>query len=169
MPQTDVEKAIAHAKRTGGTRQAIEHRMTLPLQIMLMPLEGAYSHIAEEYEDELPSPQAGATMPTIATYQLKAVDREKGTATVTWKQRLDRVRVDTLAEKKTKLTEQSAGQQVELPNYVIPKGGDVQDDAEYEVELESGWPVKVTSSRTTIVDGKKLKNSTSIEVIKSTN
>ena len=81
---------------------------------------------------------------------------------------MDRVRADIFAAEKAKRTEQSIDEQVGIPNYVIPKGRDVQDDAEYEIELESGWPVRVTSSRTTIVNGKKLENVTSIELIKPT-
>lgn len=161
MPSAEVEQAIATARRRSGTRAAIEQKMTLPLQIMLMPLEGTYSSVPDEYTDELPSPKPGAFMPTRASYQLGKVDREQGVATIIWKQRLDRARAEAATAERNK----QSGQAAEVPDYFIPPGGDVRDDAEYKIEIKSGWPIKSTSSRTTVVQGRELKNETIIEQI----
>lgn len=166
MPAAEVAKRIATARKTAGSREAVEYKMTRALQIMLTPLAGNYSKTPYVYTDELPSPKANAVMPTKAIYKLESLNKQQGVATISWQQRLDRERAKENEVERAKSLRQSKPDETDLPIFFIPADSDLKDDAIYAVEIDSGWPVKITSTRTSVINGQVLKNQTIIERLK---
>ncbi|MCI0702488.1 MAG: hypothetical protein L0241_15500 [Planctomycetia bacterium] len=140
--RTETDKMFA-------TKESIETSFTKQPVLLFAPL-GKMLDAAKPtiYEDELPNPFGGDPFPTKGEIALKSVNKNAGTALVTFKQTPDpkevtgilRKSLDELAKKMGKTPPDS------LPEFKL------EDALEYEVDLKTGWVKSVTHTRTTKLD-----------------
>ncbi len=135
-----------------ATRQQVESLFTRSPQVFLAPLGMEYTvGRPREYEDRLPNPFGGEPFPARASFTLEKVDAASDTALVTWRQEIDPVAGASILEKTLKDLAARLGKPV--PPGKILDQVNIKDEASFTLHLSSGWPQRLSHTRTTIVAG----------------
>jgi hypothetical protein len=135
-----------------STRQQVETLFTRSSQVFFAPLGQEYvPGRPMEYKDRLPNPLGGDPFPTRASFTLEKVDTASDTAVVTWRQEIDPVAGAGILEKTLKDLAARLGKPV--PPGKILDLVNIKDEASFTLHLSSGWPQRLTHTRTTIVAG----------------
>ncbi len=133
-----------------ATRQQIELFFTRSTQLFFAPLGLEYPvERPLEYDDKLPNPLGGEPLPVRASFTLEKVDAASDTAVVVWRQEVDPVAGARILEKAIKDMAGRLGKS-------IPPGEtldflNVKDAASFTLYLSSGWPRRLSHTRTTII------------------
>jgi len=161
---TTIEKTRQQLLSLLATRQQVEMLFTRSSQVFFMPLGLELSAgRAVEYADRLPNPFGGEPFPTRASFTVDRIDPSSDTAMLTWRQEIDPVAGARVLEETLKdLTARTgrpvpAGKTLDFVN--------VTDEARFVLHRSSGWPRRLSHTRTTIVAGVSQEDSLSFTEI----
>lgn len=147
-----------------ATKQQVEMLFTRSSQVFFMPLGLEHSvGRPSEYEDRLPNPFGGEPFPTRASFTVDEIDPSSDTAVVTWRQEIDpvagaRVLEETLNDLAVRMGKPvPPGRTLDFVN--------VTDEARFVLHRSSGWPQRLSHTRTTTVAGASQMDSLSFTEI----
>ncbi len=165
MDDTTVGKARQQFESLLGTRQQIEILFTRSSQIFFAPLGVEYSLGRPfEYEDKLANPFGGEPFPTRASFTLEKMDAASDIAIITWRQEIDPVAGARILEKIVRDLAARLGKPV--PSGRLLDFINVKDVATFTVHLSSGWPQRVSYTRTMTTAGVSQEDSLTFEEVK---
>jgi hypothetical protein len=135
-----------------STKERLEGFGTRDARVLFFPLGLKFKGSRPiEYDQTIPNPYIGEDFPAKAKIALKSMDKKRNVAEISWSVATEpeatrRIWLDTLSRlaKKT-------GQPPPKPDSA--KSFHVEDKVEYEVDITSGWPLKMNHKRTTHLDG----------------
>lgn len=160
---TSIEKIRAQIDSMFATKEQIETLFTREAQLFFLPLGRSYNlSKAIEYEDLLMNPLGGEPIPSRGVFTLKAINRILDRATVTWKQEVDPDEAARVMEKSVK--DLAARIDKPVPNEERYGPLIIKDDAEFSIELSSGWVNRLTHTRVVKLGGRGQEDT--LEIIK---
>jgi hypothetical protein len=138
-------------------REQVEELFLRDMGVFFLPLGRSYprQHTIE-YEDELPNPLGGDSLPRRGTLRLTSYDEKTGRAAVRWTQTVDseaamRIILDTM-----RILGEKVGKPIPDMKKVeaIVKAVDVENRCEFIIDARDGWVEELTHTRTTNVGPK---------------
>ena len=134
------------------TRQQVEALFTRSSQVFFAPSARSTSPAAPwSTRTGCPIPWAANLSPRAASFTLEKVDATSDTAVVTWRQEIDPVAGAGILEKTLKDLAARLGKPV--PPGKILDFVNIKDEASFTLHLSSGWPQRLTHTRTTVIAG----------------
>ncbi len=136
-----------------ATQEQVEGAFLREPQMFFAAVGRSYRQGAPiEYDDELSNPFGGAPLPANGQFLLKAVDKKTGLATIGWKQSIDQRAAKPILEKTLKQFAERMGKKDAPAPHLDSLA--VDDEAEFSIEIASGWPQSLSLTRTIRVGAK---------------
>jgi hypothetical protein len=152
LDESTVDKVIAQVTLMYATRERLEQLSTREAQMFFLVLGVELSQSEPlEYEDRLPNPLGGRPIPSRARFELKGVDRASDEATITWTQTVAPPDLRQAVEKWA--SEMAARLGKPLREGQKPSGFTMQDEAEYTLDMSTGWVRTFSHERTVKTNG----------------
>jgi hypothetical protein len=98
-----------------------------------------------EYHGAEPNIYGGEPFPCSGWFELKSLDAPQKRAVVVWKQSLDAEQAGRIMEKTSKELQRKAGTKPTKGEW--PRTLELDDNAEFTIDLLTGWPVRISHSR----------------------
>lgn len=129
-----------------STKEQIEQFCVRETRLFFLPIGRRYTPgQPEEYEEHLPNPLGGEPFPSIGRFAFKSVDQEPQRVTVTWTQSVVPEEAARIMDKTVRDLAARMGKAV--PNADALKSMTIKDDAEFVVDLRTGWPEQIAHKR----------------------
>lgn len=144
-------KAVAQIEQQSramtATKESLELIATREAKLLFFPLGKPYIvNQPEQYEVSLPNPLGGNPFPGAASITMTKLDRDRGTATITWSQEIDKEKGRDAMNKLLTDLAKRMGRQVKPSE--LPKSFAINDEAVFSVDLQTGWTTDMKHSRT---------------------
>ena len=128
-----------------GSRQAIEAKMTEPLQLLVTMTNCEFAKKGiEEYETQVP--YLGKTLPASERYSVASLDAKNQLVKIDWAREIDQEKSQPLIEQAMAELAKELGKENPQPESL--KGYLVSSTGQYEIDLKTGWPVKIVLEHT---------------------
>jgi len=147
----------ASLQQTFASRESVEAAFLQVPRMYFLPLGREYPvKAALKYQDQAANPYGGEAFPTNAVFQVGAHDGKAQRVTIKWSQQFDkaaatRIMQDTMA----KLAAQNGGPP---PDGKAMPALDINDQATYDVDANSGWIWKASHVHSSAAAGSSQKD-----------
>ena len=141
MPKQQKQAVWDAAMKRHGTRQAIEARITEPLQLLLQNTNCNFKQHAVA-KNETTVPYLGRPLPATEQYSVANLDLDKQLVTIAWSRSIDKEKSQPIAEQAVIEMAKELNKPT-LPEAGFLKGFSITSNANYEIDLATGWPRKI--------------------------
>lgn len=113
----------------------------------------------EEYESQVP--YLGKMLPATEQYSVANIDSEKQRVNLVWVRKIDKDKSQALIEQALVSLAKELNEKAPKPGSI--KGYDVSSKGDYEIDLKTGWPVRIALEHRAGVEGSLSIRSMTIE------
>ena len=147
LPEQLITNIASQVRSVLSTKEQIEQLCTKEPQMFLLVLGRRYP-LSEpfEYEDQLANPYGGEPFPSRGVFSVNEFSDETNLATITWQQSIDADESRRIMENTLKELAVRMGRPV--PDGELLKTLAIGDEAEFLLDVASGWPVRLNHTRT---------------------
>lgn len=146
VPATTTDKVIAQVRSLFASEDLVRQAATREIQLLFVPLGKTYvTSKPYEYETALPNLLGGEPIPSQGKFTLKALDRQKGQATINWTQSVNSKEFTRIMSSTMQSMARSMGKP--MPDGKSIDSMAVNDAGEFVIDVHSGWSTTLTHTR----------------------
>lgn len=159
LPKEQKDRVWKTALKQAGTREAVESKMTMALQLLVALTNTEYTTDKIEYYDT-EMPYIGQILSAKESYEVKKVDNENNQITIEWKRTVDPETNQAIAEQGIIDMAKEMGKTPPKPGFL--DGFLHESKTTYVLELDTGWATSIKSEANV---GTKDKNTVKMVLI----